>query len=88
MKKDTFKGFVDRIEDSIAYVKFIDESGDVSFAQMDKKDLEQQDIKEGDSFLLSTTNGKIDKLPERELNSEDYAIVDKRLEEAFPDSIL
>ena len=90
---DSFRGRVEKLDQRLAHVKFVDQKGDISFAQIDADDLAKQGIREGDSFVceIKARNGEtamtLIPLPKKQLGASDYAEIDKELDEALPDSL-
>jgi hypothetical protein len=89
---DSFRGRVEKIEEGIAYVKFVDQNGAISHAQIAAADLAKKGISEGDAFIceIKATDGEttmtISPVPKKKLSAAEYAEIDRELDEALPDS--
>jgi hypothetical protein len=90
---DSFRGRVEKIDEAVAYVKFVDSNGAISYAQVEAADLAKEGISEGDAFLceIKTRDDEtlmvISPLPKSALSPAMYAEIDRKLDEALPDSL-
>jgi len=90
---DSFRGRVEKIDEGLAYIKFVDRNGSVSHAQIDAGDLAREGISEAGTFLceIKARNGEttmtLSPLPMKKLSAADYAEIDRELDEALPDSL-
>ena len=89
---DSFRGWVEKIAEGIAYVKFVDQNDGVSYAQIEAADLAKEGISEAEAFLceIKAKNGEtamtLRPMPKKKLSAADYAEIERELDEALPDS--
>lgn len=91
---ETFDGFVDVVDGETAYVTLVSKAnGDKLSGEYPTAKLFKKDITEGDSFVLHTEEVEndedcvrivIEKVPDRELSSEECESIRRKIEEAFP----
>ncbi len=83
-------GHVDCIRDQIAYVTLCDEHGTIYFGEMTEESWKTDDLKEGDrfSYIIATVDGVVadtlTKLPPANTSDEEYAAIDRLLDEQLP----
>ena len=83
-----FTGRVEQIIEGVAYLTLRDESGQISYAEIDANQLSKNNIGDRDRFQVEVKDDIIfTKIPRKRLSESDIAQVEKKLDELLPGSL-